>query len=704
MKILKKFAIGRKKRNVFLLVGALIFTLTIGLVGVKIFTNIKNTNAAGSCTTKYTIAADTAYLSRGVVYGGGNYCKGEKVTLRAVPKTGYRFVKWENNSTTNPRTVTVTGNASYTAVFEAIPKYTIAADTTYLSMGVVYGSGEYYEGSTATLTATPKSGYEFVKWSDNNTDNPRTVTVTSNASYTAIFQAKPKYTIAADTTYLSMGVVYGGGDYYKGEKVTLRAVPKTGYRFVKWENNSTTNPRTVTVTGNASYTAVFEAIPKYTIAADTTYLSMGVVYGSGEYYEGSTATLTATPKSGYEFVKWSDNNTDNPRTVTVTSNASYTAIFQAEPQQSQYIIAADTTYLSRGVVYGGGNYGYGETAILRAIPKSGYEFVGWDDDNTDNPRTVTVTGNASYTAIFEARPKYIIAADTTYLSRGVVYGSGEYYRGETATLTAVPNSGYRFVGWSDNNTDNPRTVTATSNANYTANFEEIPQYTITASSDSLSKGVVYGDGEYYEGETATLTAKARSGYEFVGWDDDNTDNPRVITVTDDEDYSAVFRSISKRMINADAEDLSMGVVYGGGEYYEGETVTLTATPNSGYEFVGWDDGDSNSSRTITVNDDDEDYVAVFRGVKNDEGDDEGDNENNNENNNTDDKDNKTDEEEAEVPKTGDKKATAPYTGANTDDGDGNILATGLLIPILIASIISVVYVVKRRRHHHINFN
>lgn len=56
----------------------------------------------------------------------------------------------------------------------------------------------------------------------------------------------------------------------------------------------------------------------------------GAVDGGGEYDEGATATLTATATTGYVFVKWNDENTDNPRTITVTGDAIYTATFAAE--------------------------------------------------------------------------------------------------------------------------------------------------------------------------------------------------------------------------------------------------------------------------------------------------------------------------------------------------------------------------------------
>ena len=70
---------------------------------------------------------------------------------------------------------------------------------------------------------------------------------------------------------------------------------------------------------------------KYTITVNSNNEEWGTVTGGGEFEENATATLTATPNEGYLFVKWQDGNTDNPRTITVTANETYTAEFAAIP-------------------------------------------------------------------------------------------------------------------------------------------------------------------------------------------------------------------------------------------------------------------------------------------------------------------------------------------------------------------------------------
>lgn len=69
----------------------------------------------------------------------------------------------------------------------------------------------------------------------------------------------------------------------------------------------------------------------YTLTVTPNNPTYGTVSGSGSYAEGSTATIAATPATGYRFVSWNDGNTSNPRTVVVNANLNFTAIFEAEP-------------------------------------------------------------------------------------------------------------------------------------------------------------------------------------------------------------------------------------------------------------------------------------------------------------------------------------------------------------------------------------
>ena len=69
-------------------------------------------------------------------------------------------------------------------------------------------------------------------------------------------------------------------------------------------------------------------IVTYTITVTSNDPTLGTVTGGGTYNDHETATLTATPGEGYIFTQWNDGNTDNPRNITVTGDASYVAYFE----------------------------------------------------------------------------------------------------------------------------------------------------------------------------------------------------------------------------------------------------------------------------------------------------------------------------------------------------------------------------------------
>ncbi|MDY5969889.1 MAG: C10 family peptidase [Bacteroidales bacterium] len=123
----------------------------------------------------------------------------------------------------------------------------------------------------------------------------------------------------------------------------------------------------------------------------------------------------------------------------------------------------------QGYVTGGGAYRTGDTILLQAFAHVGFRFTQWNDGNTNNPRAIVVTGNATYNALFEQENYNIsVNCDST---QGTVSGGGSYLFGDTLLLTATANTGYRFKQWNDGDTNNPRAIVVTGDAIYTAFFE-----------------------------------------------------------------------------------------------------------------------------------------------------------------------------------------------------------------------------------------
>ena len=174
----------------------------------------------------------------------------------------------------------------------------------------------------------------------------------------------------------------------------------------------------------------------------------------------STAIVSATANYGYHFVQWSDSITDNPRTIKLTKDTLLTAEFA----RNNYQIT--TSYTGNGMTQGDTVVLYQDTITLSALADYGWEFSGWEDGNTDNPRVVVATEDKDYKAIF-VRQQFSL---TAIAENGVVDGVGTFAYEDTCQLTATPNTGYHFVQWSDGVTDNPRSLVLTQDTMFTAEF------------------------------------------------------------------------------------------------------------------------------------------------------------------------------------------------------------------------------------------
>jgi hypothetical protein len=265
------------------------------------------------------------------VSGAGTYYYGTTATLTATPNENYMFLCWSDGIASNPRTVTVTGNANYKALFHfnGMPEYTITVTVNNPLLGTVTGGGIYPEGSIAEISATPYEGSVFTGWNDGNTDNPRSIEVTQNMEFMAMFTKTETYTITVRPENPLLGSTYGSGEYTLNQVVNIGAIPTAGFYFTGWQDGNVDNPRTITVTGDAEYVASFsqEPVLTYTVTVLCNE-TQGFILGAGTYIAGSIATIAAIPADGFVFVKWSDETTDNPKEVIVDEDIVLAAFFE----------------------------------------------------------------------------------------------------------------------------------------------------------------------------------------------------------------------------------------------------------------------------------------------------------------------------------------------------------------------------------------
>lgn len=148
--------------------------------------------------------------------------------------------------------------------------------------------------------------------------------------------------------------------------------------------------------GYASYKLTVPYVPSSTITVKPNDSSRGAVTGSGKYPDGTSVELKAIPAHGYYFKQWNDGITNNPRTITVTQDTTLIAEFEA----NHYCLNVVTSNSERGTVSGSDTVEYMGFAEISAYAKDGYCFATWNDGNSENPRTVQVTDNVTYTAFF----------------------------------------------------------------------------------------------------------------------------------------------------------------------------------------------------------------------------------------------------------------------------------------------------------------
>lgn len=473
----------------------------------------------------------------GSVIGGGSHPLGDTITIEAAPNAGYEFLQWHDSITDNPRDILFTHDTTFTAYF-GLAEYTITTAVSPEGTGTVTEGGIYHYGDSVALVATPFQGYAFISWNDGNTENPRTLVVTESQTLTAQFGIS-QHVVTTSVTPEGSGIVVGGGTYPYGETVTLTAQSNTGYIFKMWEDDVFDTIRQVVVDRDTTFTAIFAPL-HYTITTSSDPEQGGVVEGGGNYSYGEDVFLTARPANNYSFLCWQDGITSNPRHITVTGDATYKAIFQFSGTVN-YVVKLIPSDASMGTVAGEGEYPAGSVIEIKAVPFEHAQFAGWDDGNTDNPRTLVVNSDMILTAIFEPRPMYTITVTSISNTMGTVFGGGTFYANTEINIGAIPYEGYHFAGWQDGEMSNPRAITVTGDAEYIANFSQTLPTTYTITVHYLpEQGLILGAGTYIVGSTATLVAIPNDGYIFAKWSDEVTESTRQIVVDHDIELSALF--------------------------------------------------------------------------------------------------------------------------------------------------------------------
>ena len=566
---------------------------------------------------------------------------GTEITLTATPNTGYHFKEWQVESPaglviTNNKFTMPDSNVAIKAIFEedspfAPTKHTVTVKTD--GNGIAFASPLLaVAGTEITLTAMPKKGYHFKEWQVISggvaIENNKFLMPDTNVEVKAFFEegappAPTKYTVTVTTE--------GGGTASAspaktaaGTEITLTATPNTGYHFKEWQVESPaglviTNNKFTMPDSNVAIKAIFEedspfAPTKHTVTVKTD--GNGIAFASPLLaVAGTEITLTAMPKKGYHFKEWQVISggvaIENNKFLMPDSNVEVNAVFEKDAPPAPTDPGKPSISVTGAYTYNGSEHtatvsGYnpatmdiaGNTATdagdytVRVTSKTGR----WADGSTGAVTAAWSIGKATQ----EAPNGLIGVAPTTEGgSDGKITGvdATMEYRAESETIYTtctgieienLPAGNY-FVRYAEDHNhfaspDAEVTVgegtpladcTITFNASggsgsmdsVTVNAWTIyilPACGFTAPADQEFKAWEIGGTEYKVGDSYTVLVDT----EIKALWENSVITPTTYTVTVSNDGNGTASASHAKAA-------------------AGTEITLTATPQIGYHFKGW---------------------------------------------------------------------------------------------------------------------
>lgn len=459
-----------------------------------------------------------------------------------------------------------------------------------------------YQGETSAVYFTAELDIGFKK------------SIYQNSMYGGDFQIE----IVEPTEYYTVYVdeVALPTQYRAGDIVTLTVPTKEGYIFDGWETYDT-----VTVSAENTFVMVaqdiyitskwIEEVVRYNVYVDS------VLYGA--YAEGETITLTPATREGYRFIRFTSSdvtisaqNTFNMPAKTVNVTSVYVQVFE---------VYVDNVLL--------GQYAENETVSIDAGTRTNYEFVNW-----------TSTSAVIFANSQSARTTFSMLAETVYVTSNWTanfwtvtvsqsYGyNGEYTvtKGQSFTLQHGSRAeNYGFTNWvitsgsaTGDLTQDTATIYPTSNVEIRAEWTKLGDYSVTYS------GYTHAKTWHFEGDTVTVQAPAKDGYDFsrfegvyyevgtkkyvtfadyTGMNNPNTFTMPAFNVTVTAKYDAWAYTVTFTVDGETYHTQQVG--------YAHKVSKPTDPVKEGYDFIEWRYNNTavNFNDEITQN---RTYVAFFR--------------------------------------------------------------------------------------------
>jgi hypothetical protein len=231
-------------------------------------------------------------------------------------------------------------------------------------------------------------------------------------------------------------------------------------------------------------------LPTYSLVATTAGGGAIALHPpGGSYLKNTVINLTATPASGWTFLQWlgDDTSTNATYSLVMTRNKSVRAVFGTTLSAS--VAGNGSVVLSPP----GGVYPYGTTVLLSAIPQPGNYFGLWGNaaSGSVNPYSFLVTNpTPMISSLFGSVGAGQAALTVVPVGNGQISVNPRaniYNVGQSVSVTASPDAGQTFLGWSGDavGTQNPLSLSMNQSKVIYASFTEKPNLSVRAAYEGL---------------------------------------------------------------------------------------------------------------------------------------------------------------------------------------------------------------------------
>lgn len=383
-------------------------------------------------------------------------------------------------------------------------------DPTSISVSPATLSMQVGDASQLTATVLPDNATnKNVTWSSTNTN---VATVTNSGIVTAVGEGNAEVIATTEVGGLT-------------DACSITVLPETGEDYYSLSVN---------ITGSGTVTTSPDG---------------------GLYLSGTEVTLTAAPDEGYQFDSWSGdiNSTSTTVVITMDSDKSVEAIFSEIPEgcDSYELLNLPFSFTGAGTFCWEvrGNIEYVNSWGCDVFIINGQDYCGsWSNEFLPIDNDVYYIQYSSSVAWSHVEiagtnstgEEFTLTVNTS-VGGSVSPSGGSYPEGTEVTLTATPDEGYVFDGWSGDasGTNTTISITMDSDKSITATFveENVPVYYTLSVTINGNGSVTPNGGTYEEGSVVNLVATADAGNEFVSWSGDVSSSSSSINITMDADKS-----------------------------------------------------------------------------------------------------------------------------------------------------------------------